>query len=94
MTTVYELIAQLEQLIEDDERLGDSEVLLVTQPSYPLQFRIGNVVAETQIEDDEFEGDYDEPLPEFDEDNPPVVYITEGGHPHDKSPYGPSAAFN
>lgn len=75
--TVNELIERLQEAEENG--LGECEVRLATQPSYPLQSTVGGV---TLPEDD----------PD-DDATMPVVYIFEGQHPDD-TPYAPGWAFD
>jgi hypothetical protein len=62
-------------------------VRLAFQPNWPLQFEIGGVATP----DDESRAT-DEPGEEPNEAGS-VVYITEGSHPRDDSPYAPKWAF-
>ena len=83
--TLNELIERLQEAAEDG--FGESEVRLAFQPKWPLQFEIGGVATP----DDESRGG-GEPDEEPD-DASKVVYIVEGSHPHDDSPYAPGWAF-
>jgi len=80
--TVRELIELLE------EYDGDYEVLLAHQPSWPLQFTVSHVISHEEI----LENNYDE---DEDEESEPedVVYIVEGEHPRELSPYAPRGAW-
>lgn len=91
-----EVIDRLQSLLwEGRRRYGDNwmpEVLIVGQPNYPLQNTVKGVAAEwlREPEDQEYDsadGTDENPLP------PEVVYIVEGGHPHQYTPYGPSWPF-
>lgn len=69
--TLGELVARLDELLEegyDDE----TEVLIATQPSWPLQFFIAGVVSSSDLEADEDEH------PHLGDS---TIYLVEGGHP-------------
>jgi len=77
---VSELIERLEDMDPD------AEVRIAFQPSWPLQYRLGDeIVGEDEISDAEETGD--------DEEQPDpvrgVVYLSEGGQVYDE-PYLPS----
>jgi hypothetical protein len=83
--TVNEMIERLQEAVDDG--FGECEVRLAFQPSWPLQFEIGGVATPD-----------DESRATSEPDEEPngvssVVYITEGSHPRDDSPYAPSWAF-
>ena len=79
--TVNELIERLQDVAE--EGLGDREIRLAFQRSWPLQFTVGGIAIP----------DTDSGEPEGGQDHtPPVVYIAEGSHPDD-SPYAPRWVF-
>jgi hypothetical protein len=79
--TVNEMIERLQEVAENGS--GDRELRLAFQPSWPLQFTIGGIA------------EPEEPSPnEEPADAAPVVYIAEGGHPSDDSPYAPAWAFD
>lgn len=80
MATVREIHKALAQLI--DQGMGDSELRLAIQPSYPLQ-----ELVEGLWFDEEALADF-----ELHCDTPPTVYIVSGGQDHD-SPYAPREAF-
>ena len=84
-TTVNEMIERLKDVAEDG--FGECELRLAFQPNWPLQFSIAGIT----IPDDESRnmGEPDEEL----DDTASVVYLVEGGHPDDDSPYAPSWAF-
>lgn len=95
-TTVAQLIERLEEIAEEHP---DAEVLLATQPSWPLQFEISGVAVS-----DEFAEIPDDPCVAHDERGcaeciaeqfPTTVYIVEGGHPggFDSRPYAPREAW-
>ncbi len=84
--TVNEMIERLQEAA--DEGFGDCEVRLAFQPSWPLQFEIGGIATP----DDESR-EMGEPDEESNEASS-VVYITEGSHPRDDSPYAPKWAFH
>jgi hypothetical protein len=83
--TVNEMIERLQEVTEDG--FGECEVRLAFQPRWALQFTIGGIA----VPDDESRG-RGEPDEEPD-DADHVVYIVEGDHPRDDSPYAPSWAF-
>lgn len=83
--TVSELIERLQDIADDG--FGECEVRLATQPSWPLQFRVAGVAAPDDASRGMGDPD-DEP-----DDAAGVVYIVEGGSPHDDSPYAPRWAF-
>lgn len=78
--TVNEMIERLQEVAENGS--GDRELRLAFQPSWPLQFTIGGVAEPEDASPDE--------APTV----APVVYITEGGHPTEDSPYAPAWAFD
>jgi hypothetical protein len=85
-------VRELIELLEDCPE--DAEVLLAHQPSWPLQFTVAGVwdpaTAEVACEE------HGEINCEFSECQPPadVVYIVEGSHPRDRSPYAPREAWS
>ena len=94
--TVEQLIAALEELA--DEAGPDTEVRLAIQPSYPFQHSIDDVVitGATDLCDDcgigwggHDEDRCDAEAP--DDDEPPVIYIGEGGQLYN-APYLPGVA--
>lgn len=88
--TIKNLRDLLTELIEEGTP-EDSEVRIATQPSWPLQFDITGVALRTEAEELEAEST-GEPY-EPDHDQPEVVYLTDGSHPYDDSPYAPRAAW-
>jgi hypothetical protein len=78
--TVNEMIERLQEIAENGS--GDCELRLAFQPSWPLQFTIGGIA------------ELDDPSSDEEPADAPVVYITEGGHPDDDSPYAPAWAFD
>lgn len=87
MTTITDLIARLEEIAEE---YPDAEVLLATQPNWPLRFGIAGVATSAEIDDQD--GDMArhgsaEPL-----EQPVVVYIVEGSSDRDE-PHAPLAAW-
>lgn len=58
--TLNELIEQLQDIVDQNPELGEENIKVAQQPSYPLASTIANV---TVIEDDE------------DEDSEPTVWI-------------------
>lgn len=83
--TVNEMIERLQDVAEDG--FGECELRLAFQPNWPLQFTIAGIT----IPDDESRS-MGEPDEEPD-DAASVVYLVEGGHPTDDSPYAPAWAF-
>jgi hypothetical protein len=99
--TVQDLIEALEDFDPD------SIVRLAFQPSWPLQFDIANVRdAQGDVDEwQEYHADCD--IVDFaenrcdscgdsldaPENGQPIVYIVEGGHPRDDSPYAPRSVF-
>ena len=79
--TVNEMIERLQEVAEGG--LGECEMRLAFQPSWPLQFTVGGIAIP---EADETDTD------EAQDESAPVVYITEGSHPDD-SPYAPGWVF-
>ena len=77
--TVNEMIERLQEVAEDG--FGECELRLAFQPRWALQFEIGGIA----VPDGESRG-MGEPDEEPD-DAAKVVYITEGDHPRDDSPY-------
>lgn len=82
---VNEMIERLQEIAEVG--FGECEVRLAFQPRWPLQFTIGGIA--TPDDASRAAGEPDEEPDDADS----VVYITEGGHPDDDSPYAPSWAF-
>ena len=83
--TVNEMIERLHEVAEDG--FGECEVRLAFQPNWPLQFTVGGIATP----EDESRG-MGEPDEEPD-DAASVIYIVEGDHPRDDSPYAPAWAF-
>jgi hypothetical protein len=83
--TVNEMVERLQEVAEDG--FGECELRLAFQPNWALQFTVGGIA----VPDDESRGAA-EPDEEPD-DAASVVYIVEGGHPADDSPYAPGWAF-
>ena len=79
--TVNEMIERLQEVAEAGS--GDCELRLAFQPSWPLQFTIGGVAEPEDLSPDE------EPV-----DAASVIYIVQGDHPSDDSPYAPAWAFD
>lgn len=88
---VGELMAILEQFDEN------TEVRLMFQPNYPLQFTLYGVYEDQGVPHPE---DYDdlpkEEVAEFIAKNTkePIIYLLEGDHPYDDSPYGTRKAWD
>jgi hypothetical protein len=78
--TVNELIERLQEVAEGGS--GDRELRLAFQPSWPLQFTIGGVAEPEDASPDEDQVDAAS-----------VIYIVEGNHPSNDSPYAPAWAF-
>ena len=87
---IAELISELQEI--EQECGEDTEVRLAFQPSWPLQYNIGQVVI---VGGDQFEvdDDYYEEGDENYNDAPeePIIYISEAGQVYD-SPYLSGAA--
>jgi len=94
--TLDELIETLTEFQEDG--FGDARVRLAFQPSWPLRLNVGNISARHQDDDGEEDEDgYEEtPPPGWERTDPPdefIVWIADGGHPDDESPYAPRNVF-
>jgi len=90
--TLDDLIERLTEL--QDDGYGDCRVRLAFQPSWPLALEIGRITPlRAEADEDEDDDDYDGPLPPRDPDDEYVVWIADGGHPNDASPYAPDGAF-
>jgi hypothetical protein len=74
--TVNELIERLQDVADDG--LGECEVRLAFQPSWPMQFNVGGIAVPDDTTDE---------APET-----PVVYLVEGSSIHE-SPYAPGWVF-
>jgi hypothetical protein len=83
--TVNEAIERLTEVAE--EGFGECELRLAFQPRWPLQFTIGGIAVPD--EESRSAGDSDEEQ----DDAASAVYIVEGEHPRDDSPYAPDWAF-
>lgn len=84
--TLSDLIEQLQDLLEEFPALGDRDVMIATQPSYPLTAVIDCV---SLVDNDEDEDDEDA------EDGLGIVWIatSEIGSHSSVSPYAPRAAW-
>jgi hypothetical protein len=84
--TLSDLIEQLQDLLEEFPALGDRDVMIAQQPSYPLAAVIDCV---SLVDNDDDEGDEDA------EDGLGVVWIatSEIGSHSSVSPYAPRAAW-
>jgi hypothetical protein len=84
--TLNDLIEQLQDLLEEFPALGDRDVMVATQPSYPLTAVIDCV---SLVDSDDDEDDEDS------EDGLGIVWIatSEIGSHSSVSPYAPSAAW-
>ena len=84
--TLSDLIEQLQDLLEEFPALGDRDVMIATQPSYPLTAVIDCV---SLVDSDEDEDDEDA------EDGLGIVWIatSEIGSHSSVSPYAPRAAW-
>lgn len=80
-----DLIDQLQDLLDQQPDGVDPDVMIATQPSYPLAFKVGNVTVISPADDQ----DLDSP----DDDADPVVWIATGDHPR-PDPYAPRAAWS
>ena len=100
--TLADLVERLQELAEAGH--GDTEVLVVHQPQYPLQEIIGGV----WMQEDGLNGrcgDCGRSLtasecpecgwtpPDDGKDEERFVYVVASGHHHTASPYGPRRAF-
>ena len=85
--TLNDLIEQLQDLLEEHPALGDRDVMIATQPSYPLTAVIDCV----SLVDSEDADEDDEDV----EDGMGVVWIatSEIGSHSSVSPYAPRAAW-
>lgn len=85
--TLNDLIEQLQDLLEEYPALGDRDVMIATQPSYPLTAVIDCV----SLVDSEDADEDDEDV----EDGMGVVWIatSEVGSSSSVSPYAPRAAW-
>jgi len=83
--TVDELIERLEE-ISDGEGLGDAEVLIAVQPTWPLQSTVRGVAISTQLP-----GDADDDVEDDQDDEPAVVWLVEGAQC--EHPYAPGGVF-
>jgi hypothetical protein len=81
--TVNEMIDRLQEVAENGS--GDCELRLAFQPSWPLQFTVGGIAEPEEPKDPSSD---EEPV-----DATQIVYIVEGSHPSDNSPYAPAWAF-
>lgn len=84
--TLSDLIEQLQDLLEEFPALGNRDVMIAQQPSYPLAAVIDCV---SLVDNDDDEGDEDA------EDGLGVVWIatSEIGSHSSVSPYAPRAAW-
>jgi len=84
--TLTDLIEQLQDLLEEFPALGDRDVMIAQQPSYPLTAVIDCV---SLVDNDDDEDDEDA------EDGLGVVWIatSEVGSSSSVSPYAPRAAW-
>ena len=84
--TLNDLIEQLQDLVDEFPALGDRDVMIATQPSYPLTAVIDCV---SLVDSDDDEDDEDA------EDGLGIVWIatSEIGSHSSVSPYAPSAAW-
>jgi hypothetical protein len=92
--TLTDLIEQLQDLLEEYPALGDRDVMIAQQPSYPLTAVIDCVsLVDSEDADEDYEDDEDD---EDDEDGLGVVWIatSEIGSSSKFSPYAPRAAWD
>jgi hypothetical protein len=89
--TLNDLIEQLQDLVDEFPVLGDRDVMIATQPSYPLTAVIDCV---SLVDSEDADEDYDEDA-EDSEDGPGIVWIatSEIGSHSSVSPYAPRAAW-
>ena len=88
--TLNDLIEQLQDLVDEFPALGDRDVMIATQPSYPLTAVIDCVsLVDSEDADEDDEDDEDS------EDGLGVVWIatSEIGSHSSVSPYAPRAAW-
>lgn len=93
---------KVRELIEELEAMEpEAEVRLAHQPSWPLAFTLAGVVDGSDLggdDEDEEDGDvgpsfgYD--TREDEATGPAVVWLVEGTHPWDESPYAPRAVWD
>jgi hypothetical protein len=85
--TLNDLIEQLQDLVDEFPALGDRDVMIATQPSYPLTAVIDCVSLVDSEDDDEDDEDA--------EDGLGIVWIatSEIGSHSSVSPYAPRAAW-
>jgi hypothetical protein len=85
--TLNDLIEQLQDLVDEFPALGDRDVMIATQPSYPLTAVIDCV---SLVDSDDDEDDEDA------EDGLGIVWIatSEIGSHSSVSPYAPRAAWD
>ena len=83
--TVDELIERLEE-ISDGEGLGDAEVLIAVQPTWPLQSTVRGVALSTQLP-----GDTEDDVEDDQDDEPAVVWLVEGAQC--ERPYASGGVF-
>jgi hypothetical protein len=90
--TLSDLIEQLQDLLEEYPALGDRDVMIAQQPSYPLTAVIDCV---SLVDSEDADEDYDEDAKDV-EDSPGVVWIatSEIGSNSKFSPYAPLAAWD
>jgi len=96
--TLDELIDTLTELQE--EGYGDARVRLAFQPSWPLRLTVGSITARHEEDDgeepdEEYDGPVNVPPPGIEPDGPDqyIVWIADGGHPDNESPYAPGNVF-
>jgi hypothetical protein len=75
---VNELLEALQDIVSEDESNGERQVLLATQPNYPLQSTVRGVCTSAEAHDGEDPDD--------------CIYVVEGNQVYDR-PYAPHGAF-
>lgn len=78
---IKKLIEELQEVVED---FPDADVMMATQPSYPIAERLV-AVADPNVSP----GDDGSPDP-----NRTIVWLVSGGQPSDGSPYAPRWVFD
>jgi hypothetical protein len=91
--TVNAMIEQLQAIADDG--FGDRELRLAFQPNWPLQFTIDGIAVPDadSLPEAELDADDDRPVVSATDGDDIPVYIVEGGHPLNDSPYAPGWVF-
>lgn len=84
-------VGELKEMLEDLD--DDLEIRLAHQPSWPLRFNLRSVVTPEghmeALRQEAWDAGRDPDEVEADEDNSKFVWLVEGDHPYDESPYAP-----